>query len=107
MQRKFYKTCTNDTIIEENNDRTLLKLLDEVTGGWPVVKGGNWNGGEFNWTSIMIKARKLGFFYQFYFSVGVYTGNSTKMLWVSMRICALSLRSPFELFPSLFIYCST
>lgn len=86
MQRRFYRTCTNDTIIESDNDQTFLKLLDGVTGGWPAVKAWNWNGGEFNWTNIMIKARKLGFFYEFYFRVAIYSGNdSTNMFWVSLR----------------------
>lgn len=85
MQKKFYRTCINDTAIDADNDTTFLNLLNNITGGWPVVKE-NWSGENFNWIAAMVEARKLGFFYQFFFRVDVFKNDTPNMIWVNMRI---------------------
>ncbi|XP_018570929.1 neprilysin-2-like [Anoplophora glabripennis] len=83
MQRSFYRACINDTNIDADNDRMLLNLLDEVIGGWPVLKEGNWSAKDFKWLDVMIKARQLGLFYQFFFRVSIFSGNdSINTIWI-------------------------
>lgn len=70
MQRKFYRTCLNTSAIDEDDNRTFLKMLDRL-GGWPLVKVYSWDSLEFDWLKIMLKAKEIGFPYNFFLRVVV------------------------------------
>nr|XP_023011678.1 neprilysin-2-like [Leptinotarsa decemlineata] len=80
MQRKFYRACLNTTAIEEDNDKTILNLLDQVTGGWPVLKTFNWVERDFEWSNVMLRARNLGLYNQFFFNVEVHRNHTDNKL---------------------------
>ncbi|KAG5899138.1 hypothetical protein JTB14_027331 [Gonioctena quinquepunctata] len=84
MQRKFYRACINTTTIEKDKDEKILQLLDEVTGGWPVLKTFNWNEGDFEWSRAIVNARNLGLYYEFFFNVDVFHNRSSdrSKLWI-------------------------
>ncbi|CAG9820348.1 unnamed protein product [Phaedon cochleariae] len=83
-QRRFYRACANTSAIEEEENQTVLRLLDEVLGGWPLLKRQMWDDRGFDWVKSTIKSRKLGLYYQFFFSVDVYHNltNNKDMLWI-------------------------
>ncbi|KAJ8963478.1 hypothetical protein NQ318_018961 [Aromia moschata] len=81
MQRTFYKACMDETEIENDENRSFLKHLDEIVGGWPVVKLYRWVERDFDWVQAMLKARRLGFFYEFYFRVDIHMKDNGS-LWI-------------------------
>lgn len=65
-------------------DRGLTPLLDiqEKMGGWPVVKGDEWNEKAWTWQQSVKNFRKHGYStdYILDFSVGTDLKNSTKRI---------------------------
>lgn len=59
LVNKFYKLCMNTTQIEKHGLQQLLDILEKV-GGWPVIKGDQWNP-DWNWTNVVREFRKMGF----------------------------------------------
>lgn len=84
QQRKFYRMCLNTTAIEADKNKPLLKVLEEVVGGWPIIKSYSWKDRDFEWTKSVINARQAGVYYSFFFQIGVYPElvNSRNDLWV-------------------------
>lgn len=61
MAKKLYRTCMNESLIEEVGMEPLLSTLDKL-GGWPVVHGDRWNeNSEWNWTWTIKELRKYGY----------------------------------------------
>ena len=45
-------------IIETRGESPLINLLDSL-GGWPVLKGQNWNAEGFDWQATIAKLRQF------------------------------------------------
>lgn len=65
----------NLTAIEEYADKTVLKILENVTGGWPAAKGDAWQERDFSWTEATIRARKLGVDHDFFLIILPFPAN--------------------------------
>lgn len=59
----------NVTQIEEDEDKSVLRILDDVIGGWPVARGYSWVERDFSWTKATVQARKLGVYHHFFLNV--------------------------------------
>ena len=57
--RSLYSTCMNTASIDEHSLTELQELLDEM-GGWPVVEGDDWDGEDFNWWDLSLRASAVG-----------------------------------------------
>lgn len=53
--------------------RGLQPLLDNLRklGGWPVLEGERWNGGDFTWKDCVYRFRKLGYSVDYFIDFGV------------------------------------
>lgn len=71
----------NKTLIEKDGLKTIRSILREL-GGWPVLEGGDWNAGEFDWRRSVYKFRKVGYSVDYFidFSVGIDLKNSTRRI---------------------------
>lgn len=73
MAKRLYKACMNKTVIEERGLKPLHTITDKL-GGWPVVKGDQWDlDSEWSWTWAVKEFRKVGYSmdYIFDFSIGI------------------------------------
>lgn len=71
LPKKLYRACVNKTQIEENGLKPLIDIIDRL-GGWPVVRGDEWDTkSEWNWTWAVKEFRKFGFNTNNIFSVFV------------------------------------
>lgn len=81
MAKNLYKACMNKTLIEQ---RGLQPLIDQVEsmGGWPVVRGDQWNETNWTWQKSVSDFRHRGFSmdYFFDFSIGIDLRNSTERI---------------------------
>ncbi len=46
--KKLYRSCMDVDRLEERGLRPLKEMLSDL-GGWPVVKGDDWEEQDFNW----------------------------------------------------------
>lgn len=73
MAKDFYKTCMNTTLIEEQGIAQLLEILEEF-GGWPVIKGDEWDSNNNDWDlNKMIKQLGKSGFSASLFAVSIYS----------------------------------
>lgn len=82
MAKRLYKACMNKTVIEERGLRPLFDITDKL-GGWPVVKGDEWDSkSEWSWTWAVKEFRKVGYSmdYIFDFSIGIDLKKSTSRI---------------------------
>jgi len=82
MAKKLYKACMNKTLIEERGLKPLITITDTL-GGWPVVKGNDWDKqSEWTWTWAVKEFRKIGYSmdYIFDFSIGIDLKKSTSRI---------------------------
>lgn len=65
--------------IEKKGLTEIKEILEEVAGGWPVLKGSSWNESNFDWMDTKIKLISKGFYdnTMFSFSVGINLDNSS------------------------------
>ncbi|XP_044005621.1 neprilysin-2-like [Aphidius gifuensis] len=54
LAKNFYKLCMNTTAIEEQGLDSLYSYIEQF-GGWPVLKGNNWNESSFDWKGMNYK----------------------------------------------------
>lgn len=68
-------------LIEERGLRPLVDIQEEM-GGWPVVKGDNWDEKSWSWQKSVKDFRKRGYStdYILDFSVGTDLKNSTRRI---------------------------
>lgn len=100
MAKDFYKTCMDTTLIEEQGIQPLLEILDEF-GGWPVIKGDEWDSKNNDWdlTKMMKQLAKSGFsaplfdIYIYFFDI------TTTGLYVSVSISILIQTNSFSATP--------
>ncbi|XP_031639286.1 neprilysin-2-like [Contarinia nasturtii] len=79
LAKKLYKACMNKTQIEAIGLKPLRDITDRL-GGWPVVKGYDWNTkSDWSWTWAVKEFRKYGFSMDYIFdlSIGTDFKNST------------------------------
>lgn len=82
MAKQLYKACMNKSLIEERGLKPLFDITDTL-GGWPVVKGNEWDSrSEWTWTSAVKMFRKIGYSmdYIFDFSIGIDLKKSTSRI---------------------------
>lgn len=89
LQRKFYQKCLNLAEIDEDNDNTLINLLQNLDV-WPILYGGLWDETKFNWLKATSFSRKLGLPYKMFISIGLkYPQKSDDLLLLSVRVICL------------------
>lgn len=79
LAKNLYTACMNKSVIEERGLKPLFDISKSL-GGWPVVKGNNWNKkNDWTWIQAVKDFRKIGYSmdYIFDFSVGIDLKNST------------------------------
>lgn len=83
LPKRFYKSCMNTSMIEEENKNTLETMLESF-GGWPVLNESNWNEKEFDWQKTILNLKRNGHAYEFilHFMTRVKSSKS-KMIIVS------------------------
>lgn len=88
LLKNSHKACMNKTIIEQRGNAPLTDLLNEY-GGWPVVKGDEWNEAGWDWLDVIKRYRQGGLDTNILFSFTV-TNNlkntTTRVLDVSYII---------------------
>lgn len=52
----------NEEAIEIDDVHSLLVLIDEEFGGWPVLQGLNWNDDTFNFSQLWFKLGQYNHF---------------------------------------------
>jgi hypothetical protein len=53
--RRLYKSCVEQDKLETDDIDTILKLIDNELGGWPVLQGSSWDNSAFNFSQQLIK----------------------------------------------------
>lgn len=73
VTKNFYNICMDEDLLESNNLQEINRIVDEAAGGWPVVKGNNWPGWNFDWIRTYYKFSQYGVYPStlFNFHVGV------------------------------------
>nr|CAI5822306.1 unnamed protein product [Callosobruchus analis] len=84
-QRKFYRSCTNKTKINEENVKAVLKILEDTIGGWPLIKS-YWVAEQFEWYTATVNARQVGVFNEFFLKVTPMSIEGKTVLWLLFQI---------------------
>ncbi|XP_055637521.1 neprilysin-2 isoform X1 [Toxorhynchites rutilus septentrionalis] len=82
LAKNLFKLCMNKTRIEEKGIKPLLDILESL-GGWPVLKGDQWDqDSSWTWVKSVGDFRQQGYStdYFFDFSVGTDLKNSTRRI---------------------------
>ncbi|XP_014207875.1 neprilysin-2-like [Copidosoma floridanum] len=79
LLKTYYQNCMNLTHIEEEGLDPLHRNLKEL-GGWPVLMNNSWVEDDWSWTESVYKLRKMGYLFNFFIDLSVYTHlkNNTK-----------------------------
>lgn len=56
--RALYDSCVNESAIELAGVDTVLTVLDQELGGWPILQGAAWDTRKFNFSRLLIKLRE-------------------------------------------------
>jgi neprilysin len=64
LSKNLYKACMDLESIKSRGIEPLQEIMDEL-GGWPVVKGDEWDENLISWQKVTEIANKKGFFYNF------------------------------------------
>lgn len=81
LQKSYFKSCADLEAIESDNNKSILKLFQEL-GGWPLIVGDKWDGNKFNWVEFVIKCRKLGLDFDWFLDVNVQNDEGKKIITV-------------------------
>lgn len=78
IAKDFNKACLNQQIIEERGVQPLIDVIENY-GGWPVVKGHDWQENEWEWFNTQNQIVKDGLedSLLFVFTVSTNQKNST------------------------------
>ncbi len=55
--RQLYSSCVNELAIESDGVDTVLSIIDNDFGGWPILNGLSWNETQFNLSHLLFKLR--------------------------------------------------
>merc|ERR1712032_30506 len=72
--RNYFQACMDTKGIEEKSVEQLKALLDDI-GGWPVLVGDKWEGENFKWHELSMKASDKGFSSDRMISIGISTDD--------------------------------
>ena len=72
--RNYFQACMDTEGIEEKSVEHLKALLDDL-GGWPVLVGDTWQGENFKWHELSMKASDKGFSSDRMISIGISTDD--------------------------------
>ncbi|CAF4837347.1 unnamed protein product, partial [Rotaria sp. Silwood2] len=56
--RRLYDSCIDEPTIESTGVDTVLSLIDNELGGWPILNGLSWNETQFNLSHLLFKLRE-------------------------------------------------
>ncbi|CAF1531755.1 unnamed protein product [Rotaria sp. Silwood1] len=56
--RQLYDSCTDELAIETAGVDTVLSVIDNELGGWPILNGLSWNETKFNLSLLLFKLRE-------------------------------------------------
>ena len=56
--RSLYDSCLNESAIETAGVETILNVLENELGGWPMLRGAAWDPKNFNLSKLLIKLRE-------------------------------------------------
>ena len=82
--RNYFQACMDTKSIEEKSVGQLKALLDDI-GGWPVLLGEKWQGENFQWHQLSVKASDKGFSSDRMITIRIstdYKDSAKRMLWV-------------------------
>jgi len=78
--RNLYQSCMDEETVEKNSLVELQQLIDQL-GGWPVLQGAEWNGGEnWNWWNLSMTASELGYSSNQMIDIGIVTDSEDSSL---------------------------
>lgn len=79
LAKNFYKLCMNTTAIEKQGLDSLYIYIEQF-GGWPVLKGNDWNESSFDWKGMNYKIGNKKYWKNFIFNLFPTTDgkNNTK-----------------------------
>merc|ERR1711936_1269542 len=72
--RNYFHACMDTKGIEEKSVEHLKAMLDDI-GGWPVLMRDNWQGENFKWYELSMKASDKGFSSDRMISIGISTDD--------------------------------
>ncbi|XP_035217684.1 neprilysin-2-like [Stegodyphus dumicola] len=70
MLKKMYKSCMDSDGIENLGNLPLLDVLNNL-GGWPLLRGDNWNAASFDWIDTLGQLRRMGYDHNILMGVSV------------------------------------
>ncbi|CAF3338801.1 unnamed protein product [Rotaria socialis] len=56
--RILYNSCVNEQNIEDEGTDTILSIVNNELGGWPILEGSSWDNSTFNLFDLLLKLRK-------------------------------------------------
>ncbi|CAF1185487.1 unnamed protein product [Rotaria sordida] len=56
--RVLYHSCINEENIEKEGIDSILLLINQEFGGWPILQGSSWNASTFNLFNLLLKLRQ-------------------------------------------------
>ncbi|CAF0725068.1 unnamed protein product [Adineta steineri] len=56
--RRLYESCVNEIAIETDGVDTVLSVVDNELGGWPILHGQSWDETKFNLSKLLFKLRE-------------------------------------------------
>jgi hypothetical protein len=54
----LYDSCVNELSIESAGVETVLSILSNELGGWPILIGSSWDERKFNFSHLLFKLRE-------------------------------------------------
>lgn len=77
--RRLYDSCVNETAIENEGINTILSLVNDELGGWPILKGSSWDTASYNLTQLLLRLRQYG--HSIIFSYGTSTDDKNSSVY--------------------------
>ncbi|CAF1189094.1 unnamed protein product [Rotaria sp. Silwood1] len=56
--RRLYDSCINEAGIETDGVESVLSIVNNELGGWPILQGHTWSPPNFNLSDLLLKLRK-------------------------------------------------
>ncbi|CAG0895469.1 unnamed protein product [Darwinula stevensoni] len=85
MLKNVYASCMNKTQVNALGLHALKEVLNDL-GGWPVVRGADWNETSFSWNGLIYKYRNMGFSIDYFIDFSVVTDIKNSS-WRILDVC--------------------
>jgi membrane metallo-endopeptidase-like protein 1 len=56
--RNLYDSCIDEATIETDGVESVLSIVNNEFGGWPILLGVSWNASTFNLSDLLLKLRR-------------------------------------------------